>query len=445
MIAEMRKPNLRLRDERRLRSWTQEEAAEALCRLCTDNPRARGEINAKMISRWETGENIPSMYYQKIMCQLFGKTAQELGFLTDYMEPGQTLSPIEERIVIGAMYGREMTSSHSSGGLYALASQNASRLMEEAGIDCFAVDDMMTLTQSNNFAGWLPEDIITTKLSTPLSVPADIEAIRQQKLPAIQQNFVNSSHYRLASYTPAFSDRRGLEVTLAPLGFHDYYTLIPFLDEPLLTDKQDVSISIREKYGVTSLTYSASEHGSSLIPAPVATHCVIVTKDQQIVLMQRSATVAFYPNHWSASFEETMDSPGLSPKRDIRPGDNDFFDCALRGLDEEFGITANEVESVKVLSLNVEYLILAVVPIAVIKVNLTASQVKSHWMLKAHDKNEATKFATISTDLTTVVDKLVEPGMLWHPTSRMRLIQFLFHTYGVDATADAIEACHSGR
>jgi hypothetical protein len=28
---------------------------------------------------------------------------------------------------------------------------------------------------------------------------------------------------------------------------------------------------------------------------------------------------------------------------------------------------------------------------------------------------------------------------LWHPTSRMRLIQFLFHTYGVKEVAKAIQ------
>lgn len=438
MIAEMRRPNVRLRDERRLRSWTQEEAAEALCRLCEDNPGARGEmLSGKMLSRWETGEHVPSLFYQRLMCTLYAKTPQELGFFNDHTEQTeQSLLTIEERVVVGVMYGK-MGSSNSPGGLYALASQNASRLMEQAGVDCFAVDDMMTLTQSNNFAGWDRDDIITTKLSTPLPVPADIEAIRQQKLPAIQQNFVNSSHYRLASYTPAFSDRRGLEVTLAPLGFHEYYTLIPFLDELLLTDAQGKSLSIREKYGSASLTYSASEQ---LVPAPVAAHCIIVTKDNQIVLMQRSATVAFYPNHWSASFEETMDSPGLSPKRDIRPGDADFFACAARGLEEELGITANEVESMKVLSLNVEYLILAVVPIMVVRVGLTAGEVKRSWLVKADDKNEASKFATVPTDITSVVDKLFAPGMLWHPTSRMRLVQFLFHMYGVDAVDQSINA-----
>jgi transcriptional regulator with XRE-family HTH domain len=164
----------------------------------------------------------------------------------------------EERIIVGMMHGKEINTSDTSQSLYTLASQNALRIMQQADVDCFAVDDLITLTQSHAFMGWKREDIMVTKLSTPLPVPQDIEALKQEKLPLIQKNFVNSSHYRLASYTPAFSDRRGLEVSLAPIGFHDYYTLIPFLDESLLINADGSKVSIREKYGSTALTYSTS-------------------------------------------------------------------------------------------------------------------------------------------------------------------------------------------
>jgi len=220
-----------------------------------------------------------------------------------------------------------------------------------------------------------------------------------------------------------------LEVTLAPLGFHDFYTLLPYLDEPLLVDKAGRKISIRDKYGHLAFTYNANL--TCPIPAPIALHCVLITKDHQIVFMQRSHSVAFYPNHWSASFEETMDSPGVSPKGNHRPGDTDFFACATRGLEEELGITAESIESIKILSLNVEYLILAIGVVAVVRTHLTAHEVKSHWLIQAPDRNEASKFATLSTDPSAVLQKLFDGNTLWHPTARMRLIQFLFHSYGV--------------
>ncbi|MBV9689709.1 MAG: hypothetical protein JO202_08345 [Ktedonobacteraceae bacterium] len=356
------------------------------------------------------------------------------------MIQSSSTTTLEGKIVVGYMYGQELNTSNSSEGLYTLASPNAVRLMERADLDCFAVDDLIVLTNSHNCTGWNQDDITTTKLDTALPVPNDIDELRQEKLLAIQKNFVNSSHYRLYSYTPAFSDRRGLEVTLAPIGFHDFYPLMPFLDEPLVTNLDGVKTSIREKYGNTALTYSSSDYGTSLIPAPIALHGVIVTKDHQIILMQRSHSVAFYPGHWSASLEETMDSPGLSPKGTTsRAGDVDFFACATRGLEEELGIPASSIDNIKILSLNVEYLILAVAPVAIIRVDLTAQEVKTHWLLKAPDKNEASKIARVSTELSAVVDKLFS-GLLWHPTARMRLIQFLFHTYGIDEVDKAIKA-----
>jgi hypothetical protein len=229
-------------------------------------------------------------------------------------------------------------------------------------------------------------------------------------------------------------------VTLAPLGFHEYYSLTPFFDEPLLTTLDGSKISIRQKYGNTALTYSSTDRGTSLIPTPVSIQCLVITKDQQILLMRRSSSVAFYPNHWSASFEETMNAPGTDRKGNpSRSDDADFFAGAIRGLDEEFAIPASAVESIKVLSLNTEYLTLSVDVITIINLSLTAEEIRESWLLKAWDRDEASKFALLSTDLTTVVNKLFS-RTLWHPTARMRLIQFLFHTYGVDEVAAAIKA-----
>jgi hypothetical protein len=133
-----------------------------------------------------------------------------------------------------------------------------------------------------------------------------------------------------------------------------------------------------------------------------------------------------------------MNAPGPDPKGILRTGDSDFFDCTMRGLKEELGILPEAVEDIKILSLNVEYLTLVIGVIAVVKVNLTAKEVKMSWLLKANDKNEASKFATLSTDLSAVVDKLFSK-ILWHPTARMRLIQYLFHRYSVDEVASAIK------
>ena len=135
-----------------------------------------------------------------------------------------------------------------------------------------------------------------------------------------------------------------------------------------------------------------------------------------------------------------MNAPGTDRKgKQSRAADSDFFAGAIRGLDEEFAIPENAVENISILSLNTEYLTLSVDAITLIKVNLTTEEIRQNWLLKAWDRDEASKFGTLSTDLTTVVNKLFSKT-LWHPTARMRLIQFLFHTYGVDEVAKAVKA-----
>jgi hypothetical protein len=344
------------------------------------------------------------------------------------------------RIVVGYGYGEQLQNNSSSTDLYSLASPNALWLMQEAEIERFAVDDCILLTNSRDFTGWDVDEIHTTVLSDPMLVSADLEEVRQIKIPAIEKHYFNPSHYQLVSFTPSFADFGRLDIVLAPLSFYDYYTLTPFLDEPLLVGMDSSKISIRQKYARAVLIYNSSDRERSVIPAPISLQCVVITKDQQVILVERSSSVAYYPNHWSASFEENMAAPGIDWRgRPVKSDDANFVAGAIRGLEAEFAIPQGAVESVKILSLNVEYLTLSVDVIILINVKLNSEEIRQRWIIEAQDRDEASRFASISTDLHEVVDKLFSKT-LWHPTSRMRLIQFLFHTYGVKEVAKAIES-----
>ncbi len=89
MDGETRNPNHLLRRQRELRGWSQARLAEELLNCCEEDPRpsARGEINAKMIGAWERGEHVPSPYYQEKLRLLFGKSAEELGFIEPLQPP----------------------------------------------------------------------------------------------------------------------------------------------------------------------------------------------------------------------------------------------------------------------------------------------------------------------------------------------------------------------
>lgn len=74
------KPNL-LRVERELRGWSQARLAEAL------------GTTTRTVSRWEQGVALPYPHYRNMLCNLFGKTAQELGLLPDSSEDNDEQEP----------------------------------------------------------------------------------------------------------------------------------------------------------------------------------------------------------------------------------------------------------------------------------------------------------------------------------------------------------------
>src|SRR5436305_14983081 len=64
-------PNTLLRRERQLRGCSHTYLAQQI------------GVQDYYISRWERGEVLPSPYYQQKLCELFGKTAEELGMLQE--------------------------------------------------------------------------------------------------------------------------------------------------------------------------------------------------------------------------------------------------------------------------------------------------------------------------------------------------------------------------
>lgn len=66
---EEKRPNKELRRERELKGWSQQVLAE------------RVGTNEQTVTRWESGSHRPNKHFQAQLCQLFGKSAEELGFI----------------------------------------------------------------------------------------------------------------------------------------------------------------------------------------------------------------------------------------------------------------------------------------------------------------------------------------------------------------------------
>ncbi len=82
MTVEERVPNERLRHARSLRGWSQAKLAEEV------------GTSFEMVSRWERGVTIPTLYFRAQLCAALGMTAEELGLVYDPSElPATPTSP----------------------------------------------------------------------------------------------------------------------------------------------------------------------------------------------------------------------------------------------------------------------------------------------------------------------------------------------------------------
>lgn len=73
----------RLKQERELHLWSQEQVAEMI------------GTTAPSVSRWEHGNTFPGLHFRQKLCELFGKNAEELGFLQD-VASGDNQDPLSQ-------------------------------------------------------------------------------------------------------------------------------------------------------------------------------------------------------------------------------------------------------------------------------------------------------------------------------------------------------------
>ena len=70
----------RLRELRTDLGWTQQQLADKLAQLAWNHGQGHAAVNADMVAKWERGVKGVSPRYRALLCQLFGVTANQLGF-----------------------------------------------------------------------------------------------------------------------------------------------------------------------------------------------------------------------------------------------------------------------------------------------------------------------------------------------------------------------------
>jgi len=73
--------NERLRAQRKLRGWSQEDVARGLVGAGIEIGEKQLGVTRHLVSRWERGITSPRAPYPKILCRLFDTNAEELGLV----------------------------------------------------------------------------------------------------------------------------------------------------------------------------------------------------------------------------------------------------------------------------------------------------------------------------------------------------------------------------
>jgi transcriptional regulator with XRE-family HTH domain len=90
-------PNQLLRQARLERGWTQKDVAD----------RIGAPLNLN-VNRWERGTSKPSAYYIQKLCEVFGKTPAELGFLSSYVQEADSSTTQEQQPVSASLEPRRL-------------------------------------------------------------------------------------------------------------------------------------------------------------------------------------------------------------------------------------------------------------------------------------------------------------------------------------------------
>ena len=316
-----RRPNAALKRERLRHSWTQEQAAEALYRLCFD-VRERGEINAKMISRWETGENIPSLFYQQKLCMLYNQTPDELAFILR-----------EERVVLGTQH-EETGTSNASRPLELPLSFGKHRMVYEEMDRFFTFGKIKTaemILDGDGTSVYLPHHIRSHYTPVAVELPQEFQARKehiaqeQEERKARGDSYQwNGERYSLVKFNigrdPANEDMN-LGLWFRP---SDYYT---FLAASAIAQDQ----KMREQY----LTDVEWDEAIPLFAHSFSVLLTLLTSDGHTILIQRGKSLGCRPSVFDVSIAEGLSRPVDRSATSQAP---DVYRCAIRGLTEELGL-----------------------------------------------------------------------------------------------------------
>lgn len=395
-----KKPNNLLRYERENRGWSQSRLAELI------------EADTSMISRWECGERKPTPYYQEQLCQLFAKTAGELGFIEE--------NPLKKS---GLSYHRT-------------DNKNLLPPLESRGFFSFGnIETALVVLDGNGTETYSPQNIRTFYDTRSIRFIEEIEHMKEEIVKEQTQNEINGKPlqwngniYHLANF---IISRESIDEHMKlGLWFHptDYYTV-------LAKNRCLEENAFREKY---MLGYDWDIPLSSL-PIPFGVGLSLLTADGYILFAQREGNLGVRPRYFMTSMEEGLSRPLDRSTISEAP---DVYRCACRGLFEELGFVENSDFSASDilflgLGLDTEYYMCGLR--GVMKSRKTANEIMKNWQIGVKDKMENRRLFAIPFTVEDVC-AFVFSHEPWGGGALMGIYHTLVHEFGKEAVEKVLSS-----
>jgi transcriptional regulator with XRE-family HTH domain len=369
-MSKLRQPNEKLQHQRELRGWSQRKVAEEL------------DTTEKRVSAWECGDSTPSPYFREKLCILFGKNAEELGFLnapapeiihlhTAYIPRGCTYrETAEDRLIIGG------------------------RLIKWIVLER---------------ARYSPDQIQC--IYNPIHVPliADFERMLQDYGSEWERRRqqgetdlpYNSGMYKLNRFQVGYRQLiDGEEVSQLRLEFGptDYFTQI-------ITDL-NVENPIRRRYAAKA---SLAEQPVPEFASLLGVNLNLITSDHLLLVTERSSRAFIAGGSFHTSVAENL----LRPKDALPDGVPNPFAAAARGALEEIGI-ALQPEDISFSTFGVDPQLCQYSLIGTIWLHQTGAEIERlRQMGIPKDKWESRQFNFVPFDLESVANFVVDHWDHW--------------------------------
>jgi hypothetical protein len=291
----------------------------------------------------------------------------------------------------------------------------------------WVIDQCVNLQTIFEFRG-VSESSVRSRFIGPMTLPDRLLRIRYSNRKPGRTYW---EKYSLRGFSPVESDivdAEGLTLTFGRMDWLDVETFSLGLS----------SLLLKNEYQGPLLQLSSAE-----IPCFACVHVILITADGKVVAARRAVHKNYHPLSWSFSFEEQMNA---TPRHHSQKADQSPFDTVVEGAWEEFHVHVSR-ESIRLLSICLELPNYAADLVAIARCAETSDQIWSCWQ-QASDKGEHDCVVALDPQLESLAPQFFRPDPApelddhaqWHPTSRMRLLAFLAHRWGLGQTLSCLSA-----